>query len=244
MPCRGPFWPDAPWSPCPLAWGQSPPGAAGSPQRSIPPGSPQPASLSLQLATQTGLFWSLPSPSATTGRRPRSSEGHFSPQHFHRICSVDELHQQLHAGSGLAGPPAWLSGTFRPKQLFHLLCREVSEHRETPGTLRSGVTGRKAEAAVPGSASSQASGRPAEPPYSWAGSLEDSRVQSCRRSRLPASHGPRPRPPASRLAAAAGHASSHWSEGGVQRGHGGGYIIVGGWAVQRPQRTLHNARVG
>lgn len=161
MPCRGPSWPDAPWSPGPLVWGQSPPGTAGSPQGSISPGSPQPASLSLQLATKPGLFWSLPSPSGKTGRRPRSSEGHFSPQHFHRLCWGDELQRQLDAGSWLDGPPAGLSGSaFSLQQLFHRPCWEAGEHQETPQSTTYGVTGRKAGAAAPGRAGSQASRQP------------------------------------------------------------------------------------
>lgn len=206
MPCRGPSWPGAPWSPGPLVWGQSPPGTAGSPQGSIPPGSPQPASLSLQLATKTGLFWSLPSPLGKTGRRPRSTEGHFSPQHFHRICSGDELHPKLDAGSGLAGPPEWLSGSaFSPQQLFHRASSEAGEHRETPQSATSGVNWRKAGAAAPGRADSHESRQPStrrRPPPRRASptrgrqSLEAGRVPRCRRPRPTArqEHGPAPSP--------------------------------------------------
>jgi hypothetical protein len=191
VPCRGPSWPDAPWSPGPLVWGQSPPGTAGSPQGSIPPGSPQPASLSLQLATKPGLFWSLPSPSGKTGRRPRSSEGHFSPQHFHRLCWGDELQRQLDGGSWLDGPPAGLSGSaVSLQQLFHRPCWEAGEHRETPQRATSGVTGQKAGAAAPGRAGSQASRQPSNsPPPRRASptrgqsSLEAVRVPSGRRPR-------------------------------------------------------------
>lgn len=150
------------------------------------------------------MFWSLPSPSGKTGRRPRSSEGHFSPQHFHRICSGDELHPKLDAGSGLAGPPAWLSGSaFSLQQLFHRPSWEAGEHRETPRSATSGVTGRKSGAAAPGRAGSQESRQPStrrRPPPRRASptrgrqSLEAGRVPSCRRPRPTARQGHDPAP--------------------------------------------------
>lgn len=161
-------------------------------------------SLSLQLATQAGSFRSLPSPSGKTGRRPRSSEGHFPPQHFHRTCWGDELHRRLDAGSWLDGPPARLSGsTFSLPQLSHRACREAGEHGETPQSATSGVSGRKAGAAAPGRAGSQASRQPSTrrcPPPRRASptrgrpGLEAVRVPSGRRLRPPARQGRGPAP--------------------------------------------------
>lgn len=245
MPCRGPSWPDDPWSPGPLVWGQSPPGTAGFPQGSILPGSPQPASLSLQQQTKTGLFWSLPSPSGKTGRRPRSSEGHFSPQHVHRICSGDELHRQFDAGSRLAGPPVWLSGSaFSRQQLFHRPCREAGEHPETPQSATSRVTGRKAGAAAPGRAGSQASRqpstrrRPAEP-RPPAGSRV-SRPAACGAAAGPAPL--RARDLASPLPCAIGRryrpCELPLARGRAQIGHRGGYITGGRWAGAKAPEYL------
>lgn len=150
-----------PWSPGPPLWGQSPPGTAGSPQGSIPPGSPQPAFLSLQLATKPGLFWSLPSPSGKTGCRSRSSEGHFSPQHFHRICSGGERHRQLDAGNGPAGPHRDSRRVCSARTNFSTVRAEKSASiKERLGAHGCGLTRRKAGAAAPGRAGSQASRQP------------------------------------------------------------------------------------